>query len=123
MYLKVISQSELEATPIQQLPEIISGCFPWLKPPLVVVLQRLLQLLQLTDVPDEPSIAACLTPLMRFGAIMDGSSWLLLRENLQLAYEATYRMPVSNSRADLTPQEVDISGLSALFAFFNIHNM
>lgn len=122
MYLRVIFQPKLDNRQVQMLPNLISTCFPWLDPPLEVYIQRLLPLFQTTDEPDEKSISECLGPLMSFGARIDGPSWKIFRESLQAAYEGTFRKPVSNPRTGLDPQEVDSSGLAALFGFFNLRD-
>jgi hypothetical protein len=123
IYLKTIFQPGLDGIMAEALQKIIGGCLSPLEMGLQVHVNALTQQFQSGDDLDEVSMAASLAPLMSIGASLDGPSWLSVREILQSLYEGVYRKPLApNSRAGSDPQEVDISGLTALFGFFSLHH-
>jgi hypothetical protein len=123
LYLKTISQAGFDSVNMETLQKIIDVSFPQSGARLKVHVCALLQQFLRGGDLDETSMAASLAPLISLGALMNGPSWLTLREGLQSLYEDIHRKPfVPNVSAESDPQEVDISGLTALFGYFNLHN-
>lgn len=120
IYLKVLSRQEGCAISDAFLL-LLGSRLSRLEPLVRGHLRGLLETIVRGVLADDKRIGTSVGPLMKVGALMSMPSWIETRERLREVCEEIYRQPLplateisSDSRA------VDVSGLTALFGFFNL---
>lgn len=120
IYLKALSRQKSSAISDAFL-RLVGSRLSRLEPLVRRHLHGLLETLVRGVLADDKRIATSVGPLMKVGASMSMPSWIETRELLREACEEIYRQPLPLvTEISLDSRAVDISGLTALFGFFNL---
>jgi hypothetical protein len=120
IYLKVLSRQDggpISDDFLRHLGSSLSNLEPIVRGHLHGLLETLVR----GGVADDNRIATSIGPLMKIGALMSMPSWFETMERLREVYEELYAQPLPlANEISLDSRTVDVSGLNALFGFFNL---